>query len=677
MGDIMNSVMHRSAVVAHHSNASRRVEMIQDDYEIVIINYDGLGLVADEIIRDGRFDMVIVDECFVAGTQIATPGGNRSIEKLKAGDTVVTSDGVKRIKRLICNASANLVTVRTSDGKETTCTADHPFFTDAGWITAKNLVGRRLVCEAELSCVSGTIPAKEVAVAVAPLQGYARRDDLLTILRSETVSPTEPGGELLQPDTARGARESKGNRPFRSVQGAYVSVAESDWAQAPDSRGERYRDDTYGAMCRQFASVKLGLELSGSVGAQASGLSHELQVRLCKSRDKAGVGSGWELPQYVGQKSAGQEEGSEAGGVRVVSVTHHEQGSARAVYNLEVEGTPHYFANGNLVHNCNSYANVSTRRWKTLAKILTPKTYLWMMTGTPAAQSPLHAYGLAKLVNPSGVPNYATAWRDKVMNKLTMFKWVPKSDAKDKVFAALQPAIRFKKSECVDLPPVLKTAREVDMTPQQRKYYEKIKTDALVVAAGTTISAVNKAAVVGKLLQISQGFCIAEDHTVVQFDATPRMNLLLEILAETDKKVLIFAMFRASIDGIAEFLIKNGVSVGLIHGGIPANKRGEIIHAFQNTPTPQVMLMQPQAAAHGITLTAADTVVFYGPLMSVELYTQGIARADRQGQTSDKVTVVHIQSSPIEKKMFAAMDARVTDHALLTQMFDDEMEIDR
>jgi ERCC4-related helicase len=83
--------------------------------------------------------------------------------------------------------------------------------------------------------------------------------------------------------------------------------------------------------------------------------------------------------------------------------------------------------------------------------------------------------------------------------------------------------------------------------------------------------------------------------------------------------------------------------------------------------------MQPQATAHGITLTAADTVVFYGPLMSVEQYIQCIARADRKGQNSDKVTVVHIQSSPIERKMFKALTARVDDNDLLTAMFESEI----
>jgi hypothetical protein len=108
-----------------------------------------------------------------------------------------------------------------------------------------------------------------------------------------------------------------------------------------------------------------------------------------------------------------------------------------------------------IADEANAYKNPSTRRWKTLNKIMRPDTYLWLMTGTPAAQSPVDAYGLAKLVNPSGVPFSFTGWRDKVMNKLTMFKWVPKGNARDVVFAALQPAIRFTKEQCLDLPPVM------------------------------------------------------------------------------------------------------------------------------------------------------------------------------------------------------------------------------
>lgn len=327
-----------------------------------------------------------------------------------------------------------------------------------------------------------------------------------------------------------------------------------------------------------------------------------------------------------------------------------------------------------IVDEANAYKNPSTRRWKALASIVKPDTYLWMMTGTPASQSPVDAYGLAKLVNPGGVPKFQTAWRDKVMNKISMFKWMPKANSRDVVYEALQPAIRFTKDQCLDLPPVMTITREVPMTPQQSKYYKLLKEQMLVRAAGETISAVNAGVAVNKLLQISCGAAYTDDKEVVEFDASPRLAVLEEILEETSRKVIIFALFRSSIDTISTYLTKRGFNVAQIHGDVSATKRGQIINDFQTTDLVRVLVMQPQATAHGITLTAADTVVFYGPMMSVELYKQAIARADRKGQTSDKVTVVHIESSPLEKKLFKAMNGKVSDHALLVGMYDSEIK---
>lgn len=323
---------------------------------------------------------------------------------------------------------------------------------------------------------------------------------------------------------------------------------------------------------------------------------------------------------------------------------------------------------------CTALKNPSTRRWKTLAKLLQPHTYLWLLTGTPAAQSPLDAYGLAKLINPTQVPFSFAGWRDKVMNKLTMFKWIPKPNAKDEVFKALQPAIRFTKDQCLDLPPVVFETREVPMTAQQQKYYKLLKEQLLIQAAGESISAVNAAAGVSKLLQISAGAALSDNKEVVEFDITPRLNTLLEVLEETDRKVLVFSLFRAPMDAITEFLTKRGIVAEQIHGDVTATKRADIINRFQTRPETRVLILQPAAAAHGITLTAADTVVFYGPLMSVEMYWQAIARSDRKGQDSTKVRVIHIESSPIEQKMFKVLRERATDHQLLTRMFDNEMK---
>jgi len=326
-----------------------------------------------------------------------------------------------------------------------------------------------------------------------------------------------------------------------------------------------------------------------------------------------------------------------------------------------------------IVDEANAYKTVTTKRWKTLKSIIKPETYLWMMTGTPASQSPADAYGLAKLVNPAGVPKFFTSWREQVMYKMTMFKWAPKADAKGQVFNALQPAIRYTKEQCLDLPPVMTLTREVPLTPQQNKYYNLLKERMLINAAGETITAVNAAAGLSKLLQISCGAAYTDDKEVVEFDAAPRLGVLEEILEETERKVIIFAMFRSSIDAIHAHLIKRGFTSEVIHGGVSAGKRSDIIQRFQTQPNPRLLVMQPQATAHGITLTAADTVVFYGPLMSVEQYVQAIARADRKGQNSDKVTVVHIQSSPVERKMFRALEAKVTDNDLLTAMFEAEI----
>jgi SNF2 family DNA or RNA helicase len=85
LGDLSNSIIHRSAIVAHHTQASRRIEMIQQDYEFVIANYEGLNLIADEV-NDGRFDLVIVDEANAYKTPRPSVG-RRSSQSLRPTHT--------------------------------------------------------------------------------------------------------------------------------------------------------------------------------------------------------------------------------------------------------------------------------------------------------------------------------------------------------------------------------------------------------------------------------------------------------------------------------------------------------------------------------------------------------------------------------------------------------------
>jgi SNF2 family DNA or RNA helicase len=327
-----------------------------------------------------------------------------------------------------------------------------------------------------------------------------------------------------------------------------------------------------------------------------------------------------------------------------------------------------------VVDEANAYKTVTTKRWRILAKLINPSTKLWMLTGTPASQSPLDAYGLAKLVNPTTVPKYFTAWRDKVMQQVTRFKWTPRPYAKQLVFEALQPAIRFEKAQCLDLPPLVYQTREIPLTPQVLKYYKGLKNQMLIEAAGEQISAVNAAAQLSKLLQISGGAIYTDTREVVEFDVSPRLNALIEVLDETEHKVIVFVPFRHTIVLVSRHLTNEGVTNEIINGDVPARERAEIINRFQTADQPRVLVIQPQAASHGVTLTAADTVVFWSPVMSVETYLQCIARIDRVGQVNS-MTVVHLQGSEAERKVYQMLQGKVDSHEKLIDLYRQELGI--
>jgi SNF2 family DNA or RNA helicase len=326
-----------------------------------------------------------------------------------------------------------------------------------------------------------------------------------------------------------------------------------------------------------------------------------------------------------------------------------------------------------VIDEANSYKTHTTKRWKVLNSVVQPHMWVWMMTGTPASQSPTDAYGLAKLINPSGVPKFFGAFRDQVMHKVTQFKWVPKNNAQQIVHEALQPAIRFTKAECLDLPDLTYTVRKAPLTPQQMKYYEQLRKDMVATAAGEEITTVNAAANLNKLLQLSCGAVYSDTGDVIAFDASTRITALLEVVEEASHKVLVFAPFRHAIDIIAEALRANKISCEVIHGGISATKRTEVFARFQTETNPHVLVIQPQAAAHGVTLHAANVVVWWGPITSTETYLQANARVHRAGQRNP-CTVVHIEGSPVERRIYDMLANKVDIHTRLIDLYNNALE---
>jgi len=325
-----------------------------------------------------------------------------------------------------------------------------------------------------------------------------------------------------------------------------------------------------------------------------------------------------------------------------------------------------------VVDEASAYKNAQTARWKDLRALMKVIKGLWMLTGTPAAQSPVDAYGLAKLINPTGVPMFFTQFKDNVMQKVSEYRWVPRPEAKGIVHNILQPAIRFEKKDCLDLPPVTFIDRHAPLTLQQEAYYKQLKKEMLIEAAGEEISAVNAAVKISKLLQISGGAVYTDTKEVLEFDVSSRLKVVHEVIDETSNKVLIFVPFTHTIELLKKYLDKHSIPCEVINGDVSVNKRSTIVQQFQDSVYPKVLIIQPQAASHGLTLTAADTIIWYAPCTSVETYLQANARIDRPGQVN-AMTVVHISGSPVETRMYALLRGNIANHNQIIDLYRQEI----
>jgi SNF2 family DNA or RNA helicase len=321
-----------------------------------------------------------------------------------------------------------------------------------------------------------------------------------------------------------------------------------------------------------------------------------------------------------------------------------------------------------IIDEATHYKNAQSKRWKILNKLMTDDTWLWMMTGTPAAQSPLDAYGLAKLINPLSVPRFFGSFRDMVMTKASQFSWVMKPSASALVFNALQPAIRFTKEECLDLPDMTYVKRQVELTRQQKKYYDILKKRMVMEINGDEVSAVNAAVIMNKLLQISAGAVYTDEGDTLEFDIKHRYKVLREVIDESSQKVLIFVPFKHTIDVLTDKLRADGITTEVIRGDVPVARRTDIFKRFQEAHDPRVLVIQPQAAAHGVTLTAANTVVWWGPTPSLETYAQANARVHRAGQ-KHPCTVVQLQGSTVEKRVYSLLDKRIDVHTKMIDLY--------
>ena len=300
--------------------------------------------------------------------------------------------------------------------------------------------------------------------------------------------------------------------------------------------------------------------------------------------------------------------------------------------------------------------NAGTDRWKAINKVVNRQgipRYCWGMTGTPTPNAPTDAWAQCRLINPESVPPYFNRFKGQVMRQLSQFSWVPKSDATDTVRKIMQPAVRFTRDECLDLPPIMFETRAVPLTKEQGKAYKEMLTRLRTAADNGDITAVNEAVKMGKLVQIACGVVYADDGSEVTIPSTLRIDETKAIVEAAEGKVIVFVPYVSSVKMLAAELSKD-FSVEVIHGGVSKSERDRIFSAFQKTKDPKVLVAQPAAMSHGLTLTAASTIVWYSCITSNEVFEQANGRINRPGQKMNNFIIL-LEGTPVESRIYARL----------------------
>lgn len=310
-----------------------------------------------------------------------------------------------------------------------------------------------------------------------------------------------------------------------------------------------------------------------------------------------------------------------------------------------------------IVDEASMFRNHDTRKFKALRDLVRPDVRLWLLTGTPCPNAPTDAWALAKLVNPSRVPQYFGSFKRQTMYQETQFKWAPRPEAYTIAYEAMQPAVRFKKRDCIDLPPVVMMDRDCPLTKSQRDAFDTMRNAMIAEAETQQITAVNAADKINKLRQILCG-AIKNPETgeYAALDHKPRTDVLLECIEGASAKVIVIVPFKGIIQKLSDEVSKH-YSCAMINGDVSPSMRNEIIRSFKMTKDPHVLLCHPKVMAHGLNLTEADTLVFYAPIYSNDEFQQVTERFNRAGQTR-KMTIVRIGAHSLEWKIYRAADAK-------------------
>ena len=312
--------------------------------------------------------------------------------------------------------------------------------------------------------------------------------------------------------------------------------------------------------------------------------------------------------------------------------------------------------------------NPSAKRTKNILNLSIKSKYRRIMTGSPVTKNPLDLYSQCYFLDPFHLEHgsyYSFRTRYAIMKTahisgrsiqlVSGFKNLGELSDKLKPFS-----YRVLKEDCLDLPDKIFIKRQITLSPDQRKLYEQMKKEALAILNGKQVTTVNALTQLMRLHQITCGHFTADDGSIQRIPNN-RVSELMNILEETEGKAIIWAHYQWDIKDIIKEIVKayGPGSVVDYYGLTPKDERQDNITRFQGDPKCRFFIGTPATGGYGITLTAANTVIYYSNGYDLEKRLQSEDRAHRIGQKKP-VTYVDINAEDtVDEKIVKALRKKI------------------
>ena len=304
--------------------------------------------------------------------------------------------------------------------------------------------------------------------------------------------------------------------------------------------------------------------------------------------------------------------------------------------------------------------NPKALRTKSIVEISKMAKYRRVLTGAPVTKNPLDLYAQCYFLDPEHLGHssyYSFRMRYAIMKTAFIsgrsIQLVSGFRNLAELSEKIQPfSYRVLKEDCLDLPPKIYMKRSIDLTSEQKKVYKQMKEEALAELHGKQITTMTALTQLMRLQQITCGHFVADDGTTQPIKSN-RLNELMDILDEVEGKAIIWAHWQKYIQNIVKEIKKvhGPCSVVDYYGLTPQDQRDKNKDAFQNDSKVRFLVGTPQTAGYGLTLTAANTVVYYSNGYDLEKRLQSEDRAHRIGQKKSVTYIDIIAEDTIDKKI--------------------------